>query len=197
MRVVARARNGGPAAARDSGLAEVGTPLVAFLDAGCTPVATGDEHADRGCADVWHSGSGAVIDGLDGWLTPLLAHFADPQLALVAPRIVAGHVDVPAAGLMRGPRRRVVDRVARYEPRRSPLDLGEEAARVAPRTRVRTCPRRACWRTSMRCAPSAGSTSPCVSARTSTWCGGSVRPNRGGGSATSLRRPSSTTPARA
>jgi mycofactocin system glycosyltransferase len=92
--------NGGPAAARNAGLAHVTTPLVAFVD-----------------DDV-------VVHDTD-WLAPLLAHFADPRVALVAPR-VAG-----AAG---------EGSVARYEVRHSPLDLGAEPARVAAGTRVSYVP---------------------------------------------------------
>src|SRR5450755_2238359 len=61
-RCVHRAVNGGPAAARNTGLAAVETPLAAFLDSDCVPA--------------------------PGWLGPLLPHFADPAVAAVAPRIV-------------------------------------------------------------------------------------------------------------
>ncbi len=61
-RYVRRSRNGGPAAARNTGLAEVRTPFVAFLDSDCVPE--------------------------PGWLAPLLRHFCDPAVAAVAPRIV-------------------------------------------------------------------------------------------------------------
>jgi mycofactocin system glycosyltransferase len=61
-RVVRRDVNGGPAAARNTGLAAVATPLVAFLDSDCVPRA--------------------------GWLDRLLPHFADPAVGAVAPRIV-------------------------------------------------------------------------------------------------------------
>jgi mycofactocin glycosyltransferase len=60
--------NGGPAAARNTGLAAVGTPLVAFLDSDCVPA--------------------------PGWLDGLLPHFADPVVAAVAPRIVPYEPDV-------------------------------------------------------------------------------------------------------
>jgi mycofactocin system glycosyltransferase len=60
-RVVSRPVNGGPAAARNTGLAAVDTPLVAFLDSDCVPG--------------------------PGWLDALLPHFADPALGAVAPRI--------------------------------------------------------------------------------------------------------------
>src|SRR6476659_6600151 len=54
--------NGGPAAARNTGLAAVDTPLVAFLDSDCVPG--------------------------PGWLDALLPHCADPAVGAVAPRIV-------------------------------------------------------------------------------------------------------------
>ncbi len=54
--------NGGPAAARNTGLAAADTPLVAFLDSDCVPG--------------------------PGWLDALLPHFADPAVGAVAPRIV-------------------------------------------------------------------------------------------------------------
>jgi mycofactocin system glycosyltransferase len=52
----------GPAAARNTGLAAVSTPLVAFVDADVTPPAT-------------------------DWLQPLVAHFADEAVVAVAPRV--------------------------------------------------------------------------------------------------------------
>ena len=55
--------NAGPAAARNAGLAEVTTPLVAFVD-----------------TDV-------EVD--DHWLDALLPHFNDPRVALVAPRVMS------------------------------------------------------------------------------------------------------------
>ena len=61
-RFVAHADNCGPAAARNTGLAAVHTPLVAFVDSDCVPTA--------------------------GWLDPLLGHFDDPVVAAVAPRVV-------------------------------------------------------------------------------------------------------------
>jgi len=63
--VVRRPVNGGPAAARNTGLAAAGTPLVAFLDSDCVP------------------GPGPA-----NWLDALLPHFADPAVGAVAPRIV-------------------------------------------------------------------------------------------------------------
>lgn len=88
-------RNLGPGGARNAGLALVTTPLVAFVD--------------------------TDVDLPDGWLDPLLPHFADERVALVAPR-----VRTPAAG----------GRLSAYEHERSPLDLGGEPARVRAGSRV-------------------------------------------------------------
>jgi mycofactocin system glycosyltransferase len=66
--VLRRPVNGGPAAARNTGLAAADTPLVAFLDSDCVPS--------------------------PGWLDALLPHFTDPAVGAVAPRILpheAGH----------------------------------------------------------------------------------------------------------
>jgi mycofactocin system glycosyltransferase len=60
--VLRRPVNGGPAAARNCGLATAQTPLIAFLDSDCVPG--------------------------PGWLDALLPHFADPATGAVAPRIV-------------------------------------------------------------------------------------------------------------
>ena len=61
--LVRRPANGGPSAARNTGLAHVGTELVAFVDSDCVPS--------------------------PGWIDRLAGHFADPMVAAVAPRITA------------------------------------------------------------------------------------------------------------
>src|SRR5690606_2057202 len=80
----------------NAGLEHVTTPLVAFVDA---DVDTGGDRR---------------------WMAPLLAHFADPRVALVAPRVVT-----PGGG---------------YEHRHSPLDLGTAPARIRAGTRVSYVP---------------------------------------------------------
>lgn len=92
--------NRGPAGARAAGLAECRTPLVAFLDSDARPA--------------------------HGWLAPLLAHFDDPRVGLVAARVVS---DPAAPGA-----------VAAYETARSPLDMGREPARVRAGSRVSYVP---------------------------------------------------------
>jgi mycofactocin glycosyltransferase len=99
VQLVRLPRNAGPGAARNAGLAHVRTPLVAFVD-----------------TDVLLP---------EGWEAPLLAHFADDRVALVAPRVAGA----PASGLL-----------GRYEQRHSPLDLGDEPGRVAAGTRVSYVP---------------------------------------------------------
>ena len=99
QRIVRLPVNRGPAAARNAGLAEVTTPLVAFVD---TDV---DLDAD--------------------WLQPLLRHFTDPGVALVAPRVMS------SAG---------TTALADYETARSPLDLGDQPGRIAAGTRISYVP---------------------------------------------------------
>ncbi|WP_267594853.1 mycofactocin biosynthesis glycosyltransferase MftF [Carbonactinospora thermoautotrophica] len=64
-RVIRRPVQGGPAAARNTGLAHCRTDYVAFVDSDCVPS--------------------------PNWLVSLLPHFRDPAVAAVAPRIVADH----------------------------------------------------------------------------------------------------------
>jgi mycofactocin system glycosyltransferase len=95
--LVVRSINGGPAAARNAGLSAVTTELVAFLDSDC--VAPAD------------------------WIERLAPHFADPLVAVVAPRVV------PAA-----------PRDGGYLAACGNLDLGDRAARVQPGGRVSYVP---------------------------------------------------------
>lgn len=90
----------GPAAARNEGWRAAGTPIVAFLD--------------------------ADVEVGPGWPAPLLAHFADPTVAAVAPRVRA-----PAG------EGRTLDRFERHC---SPLDMGPLPTSVGPRRRVRYVP---------------------------------------------------------
>jgi mycofactocin glycosyltransferase len=66
-RLIRRAVNGGPGPARNTALAEISTPFVAFLDSDCVPS--------------------------PGWIGGLAGHFADPLVAAVAPRIAAQMTD--------------------------------------------------------------------------------------------------------
>jgi mycofactocin glycosyltransferase len=90
-----RESSGGPAVARNAGLAGIQTDLVAFLDSDCVPP--------------------------PGWIEVLAAHLADPLVGAVAPRIIA-LAPHNAAG--------------HYEEARGSLDLGDQAARVVPGSRV-------------------------------------------------------------
>lgn len=89
--------NRGAAAARNAGLALVQTPYTAFVD------------------------SDVVVQ--DGCFETLLRHFADPRLALAAPRVLGLHLERPTW-------------ITRYENARSSLDLGDEPASVRPRSPV-------------------------------------------------------------
>jgi mycofactocin system glycosyltransferase len=84
--------NRGPAVARNTGMLRADTAYIAFCDSDVLPE--------------------------PGWLGPLVAQFADPAVALAAPRVLA------AAGEP-GP-------LARYEKNRSPLDMGAREAPVIP-----------------------------------------------------------------
>jgi mycofactocin system glycosyltransferase len=100
-RLIRQPRSRGPAAARNVGLAAASTEYVVFLDSDVVP--------------------------RPGWLPPLLAHLADPAVALAAPRIVGLPVERPGW-------------LDRYEQLRSSLDLGPDAAAVLPRSRVAYLP---------------------------------------------------------
>ena len=97
--LIRRASSGGPGPARNDGLARVSTPLVAFLDSDCE---AGPE-----------------------WITSLAAHFADPLVAAVAPRVRP----------ITGP-----GSAGRYLGARAPLDMGPQEGRVLPLTRLSYVP---------------------------------------------------------
>lgn len=97
--IIRRKVSGGPGMARTTGLAEVTTPIVAFVDADVEPQA--------------------------GWLEPLLCLFNDPAVAGAAPQVSSR----PGPWL-----------IELWEHLHSPLDLGHEPARVAPRARVSYVP---------------------------------------------------------
>ena len=97
--LIRRPSSGGPGPARNDGLAQVSTPLVAFLDSDCK---AGPE-----------------------WITSLAAHFADPLVAAVAPRVRP----------ITGP-----GSAGRYLGARAPLDMGAQEGRVLPLTRLSYVP---------------------------------------------------------
>lgn len=94
--------NVGPAGARNAGLADVTTPLVAFVDSDVVVVAAA--------------------------LRELAKHCADPQVALVGPRVVGRVV-----GDGRNTRRRWFER---YDEVASSLDLGRTSSQVRPGAEV-------------------------------------------------------------
>lgn len=96
-RVLALPTNQGPAAARNAGLRAARTRFVAFVD-----------------SDVELPHDTVAV---------LLRHFADPEVAIVAPRVVG----LPSAR---------ASWVTRYEAARSSLDLGDRPALVRPRSPV-------------------------------------------------------------
>ena len=104
VRVVRRTLNGGPGAARGSADDSVTTDLVAYVDSDCTVP--------------------------PDWLEGLLWHFADPEVAAVAPRLRPAAVPADRD-------RRALHRFARSH---SPLDLGPEEGEVGPGRAVRYVP---------------------------------------------------------
>lgn len=114
--VLRRRASGGPGVARNDGAVSAKTALLAFLDADCVVPAH--------------------------WLGPLLGHFADPTVGIVAPRVGASphvaHTTSPSSPQSGGAH------APAWGPRwvwghdrvRSPLDLGADPARVRPGGRV-------------------------------------------------------------
>ncbi len=96
--LVVLTENIGPGGARNAGLARVTTPFVVFTD------------------------SDIVLD--PDTVSTLLRHFADPKVAMAAPRIVG--LETAGSGSW----------VGRYEDARSSLDLGRHPAMVRPRSAV-------------------------------------------------------------
>ncbi len=91
------AENVGPAGARNAGLTRVATPFVVFVD------------------------SDVVVEAAA--IETMLRHFADPGLAMVAPRVLGLESDRP-------------NWITRYEDARSSLDLGSDSSIVRPRSPV-------------------------------------------------------------
>jgi mycofactocin glycosyltransferase len=98
--LIRHSENRGPGAARNTGLAETSGEFIAFIDSDCT-------------ADP-------------GWLDELAAHFADPLVALVAPRVLP---ETHGGGLL-----------ARHEAARSALDMGAAPQLVKPGARLSFVP---------------------------------------------------------
>ncbi|MGH9022945.1 MAG: mycofactocin biosynthesis glycosyltransferase MftF, partial [Acidimicrobiia bacterium] len=101
--VLRREHSGGPAVARNQGFEHAEGELVAFLDSDCVPE--------------------------EGWLEALTAHFADPLVGAVAPRVVVAKGSPSTRTVTGG---RVRNAMRGYESARSPLDLGPEPAAVRP-----------------------------------------------------------------
>jgi mycofactocin system glycosyltransferase len=98
-RVLANRGPPGPSGARNAGLAAARTELVAFVDSDVRPRA--------------------------GWLAHLVPLFADPRIALAAPRVTSAAGPSP---------------VERYERSSSPLDLGAHPGLVGPGRRLTYLP---------------------------------------------------------
>lgn len=106
--------NGGPAAARNLGWRTSEADIVVFVDA--------DVAFGRGPEADGNAGAAASLG-------QLLAHFDDPGVVAVAPRIRG------AAGPTAAP-----SQLRRYERANSPLDLGDEPGLVHPGTRLSYVP---------------------------------------------------------
>ncbi|WP_116949561.1 mycofactocin biosynthesis glycosyltransferase MftF [Jiangella endophytica] len=132
-RLLRRPESGGPAAARNTGLAALAPRPAA------PPRVDHGETQDPAAAEpaFLHDQllSGEVVAFVDsdcvpspGWLRRLAGHFADPAVVAVAPRIVP--VVAPDAGRVLGA----------FAAARSPLDLGPDEALVRPGGRISYVP---------------------------------------------------------
>jgi mycofactocin glycosyltransferase len=102
-RLIRHEHNGGPGAARNTGLAAATSELIAFVDSDCE----------------------APLD----WIERLAAHFADPLVAVAAPRIV-GRATTPGR----------VSAAGRYTEANGALDLGIRPGRVRPGSAISYVP---------------------------------------------------------
>ena len=110
-----RPHQGGPGAARNSGIATTTTELVAFLDSDC--------------------------EASPGWLHGLAAALRDPLVGAAAPRIAPGPLVAGTPAHHTGPLALPTGRSAgAYAAGRSPLDLGRVESEVGPGRRVTYVP---------------------------------------------------------
>ena len=113
VRVIRIEQSVGPAQARNLGLQQVSTELVAFVDSDCQ----------------------VTTD----WLAPLLGQLTDPLVVAAAPRVKAV---LPVTSQTSASQTRAGELAAleQYELSRSPLDMGAQAGRVQAGTRVSYVP---------------------------------------------------------
>ena len=112
-RLIRNERALGPAAARNRGWRAATTEQVLFVDTDCHNPQPGPGRR---------------------WLLRLIRQLSDPEVGVVAPRIVTATSDCTSAA------RSIGRLLADYELTRSPLDQGRAPARVHPQGRVRYVP---------------------------------------------------------
>jgi mycofactocin glycosyltransferase len=130
---------GGPASARNTGLAAIGVDLPGTLPPGTLPPGTLPPGTGASGTGAPGTSMVALLDSdcvpPPDWIAQLAAHLADPLVGAVAPRVV------PAAGAVSAPHRAAVpSSAARYAAARGALDLGGSEARVVPMTKVSYVP---------------------------------------------------------